>query len=153
MPLLWYRLDLLRNVTKGGAYNQLDFFVQLVEGAGWQQEGGGKTLLFSEKLVTLRDQSRYLLNSDHCIIQTSCSSLHAWSWSRNWGQSLKNLTLTELSKFSIFVAVDFSQQKAKLWELVWVTCRTRDHCIKWTMLDLDLKIRVNPLKTWPWPSF
>ena len=46
MPLLWYRLDLLRIVTKGGAYNQLDFFVQLVEGAGWQQEGGGIDFAF-----------------------------------------------------------------------------------------------------------
>ena len=49
MPLLWYRLDLLRNVTKGGAYNQLDFFVQLVELEARNWGGGGGMFGISRK--------------------------------------------------------------------------------------------------------
>ena len=38
------------------------------------------------------------VRSFYKINQWNCSSLHAWYWYKNWGQSLTNLTLTQLSK-------------------------------------------------------
>ena len=55
----------------------------------------------------------YLKNSDQCIKFTSCSSLNAWSWYKNWGQSLKNLTLTELSKYRDFAAKSRDEKSTK----------------------------------------
>ena len=57
-----------------------------------------------QKCLTLRARLRYLENSDQCKKWTSCSSLYDWSWSKNWGQSLTSLTLTELSKYRNFAA-------------------------------------------------
>ena len=66
-----------------------------------------------QKRLTLRARLRYLENSDQCIKWTSCSSLYAWSWSKNWGQSLKNLTLTELSKYRNFAAKSRDEKSTK----------------------------------------
>ena len=66
-----------------------------------------------QKRLTLRAQLRYLENSDQCIKFTSCSSSYAWSWSKNWGQSLYNLTLTELSKYCNFAAKSQNEKSTK----------------------------------------
>ena len=58
-----------------------------------------RTLGFESSL-----EVQYLEDSDHSIKFTVWSSDHAWSWPENWGQYLKNLTLTELSMSSNFAA-------------------------------------------------
>ena len=66
-----------------------------------------------QKRLTLRAWLSYLENSDQCIKFTSCSSCFAWSWSKNWGQSIYNLTLTELSKYCSFAAKSRDEESTK----------------------------------------
>ena len=44
-----------------------------------------------QKRLTLRARLRYFENSDQHIKFSSCRSLYALSWSKNWGQSFKIL--------------------------------------------------------------
>ena len=66
-----------------------------------------------QKHLTLRAWLRYLKNSDQCIKWTSLiHSMYAWSWSKNWGQSLKNVTLTKLSKYCDFAMKSLDEKRS-----------------------------------------
>ena len=75
-----------------------------------------------QKRLTLRARLRNLENSDQWIKFISCSSLYAWSWYKNWGQSLKKLTLTEFSKYRDFAAKSWDEKSTKGVALVFKDC-------------------------------